>query len=336
MVIRTGLIGHGLAGAVFHEPLIRASRRLELAAVLTSRAHLLKVESLDDLLGRSDLVVIASPNQTHFPLAKAALEANRHVVVDKPFTVTTDEADELIAIADARNLVLSVFHNRRWDGDFLTLQRIIPELGEILLFEANWDRFRPAIKQGWREDPAPGAGILNDLGPHLLDQALKLFGMPEAIGADIEIQREGARVDDYFDIVLQYRAMRACLRSSSVMAAPRPRFAVHGTKGSFIKHGLDPQEAQLKAGERPADPGFGRGSEDGTLVLADGSLKTVPTRRGNYPAFYEGIAEAILEGAPPPVAPADARDGVLLINLARRASALWERLPVLAASSLEG
>lgn len=335
-MIKVGLIGYGLAGAVFHEPLIRACERLELSGVLTSRDHSLKVGSLDELLARTDLVVIASPNQTHFQLAMAALRKGRHVVVDKPFTLTSDEAEELIRLASAQGRLLSAFHNRRWDGDFLTVQRIIDDVGDVFLFEANWDRFRPSIKRGWREEPAPGGGLLSDLGPHLFDQALVLFGIPEAIDADIEVQRQFAKVDDYFEIILHYGRMRACLRSSSLIADPRPRFAVHGTNGSFVKHGLDPQEAQLKAGIRPGDESFGIGGRDGTLVLGDERAKCIPTERGNYLAFYQGIAAAILEGAPAPVSPEDALDGLLLIDLARRAAALGQRLPVPAASLPEG
>lgn len=336
MVIRTGLVGHGLAGSVFHEPLISACDRLELTAVLTSRDHPLKVDSLEHLLGRADLVVIASPNQSHFPLARASLEAGKHVVIDKPFTVTTEEARRLIEIASARELLLSAFHNRRWDGDFLTVEKMLPRLGEPLLFESNWDRFRPAIRKGWREVAEPGAGLLNDLGPHLVDQVLKLFGMPDFVDADIASQRDGAMVDDYFSLTLTFGRMRACLRSSSLMAAPRPRFGVHGTLGSFVKTGLDPQEAQLRAGMRPTDPGFGQDHVAGALVLADGSSSAVPTERSNYRAFYEKIASAILDGAPIPVRPEDAVQGLFLIDLARRAAALGERLPVPAASSPEG
>ena len=334
-MIRTGLVGYGLAGAVFHEPLIDSCDRLQLTAVLTSRRHRLKVETIDDLLSSVDLVVIASPNQTHFPLAKMALGAGRHVVVDKPFTLTTDEAEELIAIAKTRGLILSVFHNRRWDGDFLTVEKVLPGLGELFLFEGNWDRFRPAIKTSWREVPEPGAGVLNDLGPHLIDQVLKLFGMPDWVEADIGAQRDGALVDDYFAITLAFRRMRACLRSSSVVAAPRPRFGLHGTFGSFVKSGLDPQESQLRAGMRPRDPSFGQGGDDGRLILADGSKRRVSTERGNYRAFYEGIAAAILDGKNVPVRPEEARLGLLVIDLARRAAASGERLAVPAASSLE-
>jgi scyllo-inositol 2-dehydrogenase (NADP+) len=332
-VIRVGLAGYGLAGSVFHAPLIRACKRMELCAVLTSRDAPHRVSALDELIERSDLVVVASPNTTHFPIAKQALEAGRHVVVDKPFTVTISEADALIELAARHKLVLSVFHNRRWDSDYLTVRDMWPQLGEVLLFEANWDRFRPAIKQGWREVPQDGAGLFNDLGPHLIDQALQLFGRPDAVEADVLAQREAAGVDDYFDVTLHYGPARVCLRSSSVVAAPRPRFAVHGTQGSLVKLGLDPQEAQLKAGLDPRDPAFGIDAQPGTFTHPDGSTETVPPKRGNYLAFYEGIAAAILDGAPVPVAAEDAREGIALIDLARNAARLGRRLPNSAASS---
>jgi scyllo-inositol 2-dehydrogenase (NADP+) len=334
-VIRVGLAGYGLAGSVFHAPLIRACERMELSAVLTSRSVPERVSSLDELLERSDLVVVATPNTTHFALAAAALKAGKHVVVDKPFTVTVDEADELIALADERKRVLTVFHNRRWDSDFLTVRKLFPELGEVKLFEAHWDRFRPEIKQGWREEPEPGSGLLSDLGPHLIDQALMLFGMPDSLGADIFAQRGDAKVDDYFNLTLHYGAGRVCLKSSSLIAAPRPRFALYGTAGSFVKYVLDPQEAQLKAGIDPKADGFALDESDGTLTFGDGRTRKVPSERGDYLAFYEAVADAILDGAPPPVAPQDARDGLLLIDLARRAAAQGRTLPVPAASSTE-
>lgn len=332
-MIRIGLVGYGLAGAVFHAPLIRASPRMELSAVLTTRDAPRRVDSLEELLDACDAVVIASPNPTHFPIARAALAAGKHVVVDKPLTTSLAEADELIGLAASQGLALTVFHNRRWDGDFLTVRKILPGLGEIFLYEANWDRFRPEIRRGWREQPEPGSGLLGDLGPHLIDQALQLFGMPGAVSADIVAQRREARVEDYFDLTLDYGARRVCLRSSSLIAEPRPRFAVHGTDGSFVKHGLDPQEAQLKAGMQPTDARFGVDERHGELARADGRRAAVPTERGNYLAFYEAVAAAILDRAPPPVAPHDARDGLLVIDLARRAAALGRRLPVPAASS---
>jgi scyllo-inositol 2-dehydrogenase (NADP+) len=331
--IRVGLVGYGLAGSVFHAPLIGACPRLELAAILTTRDAPDRVSTFDELIDRSDLVVVASPNTSHFPLARRALEAGRHVVIDKPFTATVDEANQLIRIAARRELVLSPFHNRRWDGDFLTVRELLPGLGDVLLFEAHWDRFRPEIKQGWREVPGPGAGLWNDLAPHMVDQALLLFGMPDAVEAGILAQRRDALVDDYFDVTVHYGALRVCLRSSSLVAAPRPRFSIHGTGGSFVKSGLDPQETQLKASVLPGDPGYGMDVEHGTRIEADGSRGEVPTERGNYPAFYEAIAAAILDGAPVPVSAEDARDGLVVIDLARRAASSGQRMPFPGASS---
>jgi scyllo-inositol 2-dehydrogenase (NADP+) len=332
-VIRVGLIGYGLAGAVFHEPLIRACDGLELSAVLTSREHPLRVGSTEELFERCDLVVVASPNESHFPLARAALERGKHVVVDKPFTVALEQADELILLSHETERVLTVFHNRRWASDFLSVRKVLPKLCELFLVEANWDRFRPEVRQRWREQPGPGAGLLADLGPHMIDEALQLFGMPDALSADIFAQRPGATVDDYFDLRLDYGRHRVCLRASSLVSAPRPRFALHGSAGSFVKHGLDPQEAQLKAGMDPRDPRFGVEEHSGALTLPDGTVEQVPGERGSYLDFYEAVVRAIREGAPVPVAPEDARDGLMLIDLARRAAALGQRLPVPAASS---
>jgi scyllo-inositol 2-dehydrogenase (NADP+) len=335
-VIHVGLIGYGLAGAVFHEPLIRACEGLELTAVLTSREHLLRVGSLEELLERCDLVVVASPNDSHFPLARTALDAGKHVVVDKPFTITLEEADALISLAHEVNRMLTVFHNRRWAADFLTVRSVLPKLGELFLVEANWDRFRPEVRQRWREQPGPGAGLLADLGPHMIDEALQLFGTPDAISADIFAQRSGATVDDYFDLRLEYGRLRVCLRASSLVSERRPRFAVHGSGGSFVKHGLDPQEAQLSAGMDPTDPHFGIEGQNGTLTLPDGSVEEVPGERGRYLDFYKAVVAAIEHGAPVPVDPADARDGLLLIDLARRASERGQRVRVPAASPTEG
>ena len=327
-VLRVGLVGYGTGGSIFHAPLIRCCKRMQISGVLTSKEIPQRVRSFDELIARSELIVIASPNLTHFPFAKQALQAERHVVVDKPFTVTLDEADELIALAKQHKRSLSVFHNRRWDSDFLTVRQLIAQLGDVMLFEANWDRFRPAIKQGWREVAEPGSGLLNDLGPHMIDQALQLFGMPQAVEADIIAQRPSAVVDDYFDIRLHYGRSRILLRSSTLVTAPRPRFAVFGSAGSFVKYGLDPQEAQLKAGLKPGDSGFGIDQSDGTLTFADGRIETAPSKIGNYLAFYEAIADAILDGTPVPVAPEDARDGLALIDLARRAAEQGLRLAV--------
>lgn len=326
MSIKAGIVGYGMAGAIFHAPLIRNTDGLELSAVSTSRPESAPADVR--LLGHEaliadptvDLVVIASPNRFHFPLAEAALLAGKHVVVDKPFTVTTAEADALIALSKREGRLLTVFHNRRWDGDFLTVQALLRSgrLGGVMLFEAHWDRFRPAIKQGWREAPSHGAGLLFDLGPHLIDQAMLLFGRPHSAAIDQAVQRADAGVDDYFQITLRYGRMRAILSSSTLVARPRPRFALYGTNGAFVKYGQDPQEEMLRTGHAPADPDFGADRErmHGLFTSSDGQEEAVPTRPGRYLAFYEGVAEAIRSGAPAPVDPADARDGLALIEAA--------------------
>ncbi|MDP8912556.1 MAG: oxidoreductase [Pseudomonadota bacterium] len=338
--INVGLIGYGLAGATFHAPLIFSVDRFQLRAIATSRPVAITGQELrvtpdaqaileaDDI----DMVVIATPNELHFPTAQAALDAGKHVVVDKPFTLDVGQATALIAQAQERDRLLSVFHNRRWDGDYLTVRRLVTDgrLGEISLFEARWDRFRPAIKRGWREVPAQGAGLLNDLGPHLVDQALQLFGLPDAISGDVTAQRPGAAVDDYFELVLHYGRMRAILSASTLVAAPRPRFALHGSKGSFVKFGIDPQEAALKAGITPGTSGFGRDdpSRYGTLTDAEGRSQAVATEEGRYTAFYEAVADAILLRQPVPVDPADARTGLRIIEIARQSAREGRRLPL--------
>jgi scyllo-inositol 2-dehydrogenase (NADP+) len=327
-MVRVGLVGYGLAGRVFHAPLIRSCERLELAAIQTSREAPDRVDSFDELLAACDLVVIASPNQTHFPLANQALEAGKHVVIDKPFTVTVDEADALIATSERMQRVLTAFHNRRWDSDYLTLKRVIPRLGSIALFEAHWDRFRPAIKEGWRERDEPGGGVWYDLGPHMLDQALQLFGIPDAISADILAQRPDARAADYFDVSLHYGRARAVLRASALTTAPRPRFAVYGTEAAYVKYGLDPQESSLNQGADPLERDFGTDDRTGALTFPDGSVEDVPNERGNYRSFYEAVAASILDGAPVPVDPRDARDGLALISLAHLAAESGQTLPV--------
>jgi scyllo-inositol 2-dehydrogenase (NADP+) len=319
-LIRTALIGRGMAGTVFHAPLIRAVPELELAAVAGSADAAAAIAD-----PATDLVVVATPNSTHFPLAAAALEAGKHVVIDKPFAVTSAEADALIALAAERGRMLTVFHNRRWDGDFMSVRALVEagRLGEVALFEAHWDRFRPAIKQGWRETEGEGTGLFFDLGPHMIDQALQLFGPPEAVTADIAVQRAAARVDDYFHVTLRYGRMRAILSASTLSAKPRPRFLIFGSEGAFEKHGLDPQEAALKAGGVPEDPGFGEDEPrlHGVFTDAQGISETVPTVRGRYLSFYEGVAEAILRGGAPPVDPADARLGLRIVELARLSAA---------------
>jgi scyllo-inositol 2-dehydrogenase (NADP+) len=340
-MIRTGLIGFGLGGTAFHAPLIDAVPELALAAIVTSRAAAVHerypgvqvVPDVEALLADPgiELVVVSTPNDTHFPLAQAALEAGKHVVIDKPFANSVAEAEALVALAAARGRVLSVFHNRRWDSDFLTLRKLLDEgrLGEVTLYEARWDRFRPGLRDSWHETAGPGGGVLIDLGPHLIDQALAFFGPPESIAADIAGQREGSQVDDYFELTLHYGQMRAILSSASIVPAPRPRFAVHGTRASFVKHGLDPQEAQLRGGGSADDPGHGveDAANHGLLIGGDGARQVVPSERGDYRRFYSGVAQAIRGDAASPVSPADALAGLRIVELARQSAREGRSLP---------
>lgn len=329
--IRTGLIGYGTAGAVFHAPLIAAAPGLRLTAIASRRADEIArdfpeakaYENPQSLIDDPDieLVVVATPNETHASLARAALEAGKHVVVDKPFTLDAGEAEALIALADAAGRKLSVFQNRRWDSDFLTVRRLVDDgrLGEIAYYEAHFDRFRPEIKQGWRETEAPGAGLLYDLGAHLIDQALVLFGLPQAVTADVTRQRAAARADDYFHVVLDYGRRRAVLHASVLVRDPGPRYLVHGDGGSFVKYGIDGQEAALREGRRPGGEGWGEDDPAlfGRFTDADGTAATIDSLPGRYTAYYDGIAASIREDAPLPVEAREARDVIRVIEAAQ-------------------
>src|SRR5467141_2535297 len=281
-MLNVGLVGFGFAGQVFHAPVIRAIAGLRLAAIVQRSGGSDFVHSVEDLLTKDiDLVVIATPNTSHHPIAKQCLLAGRHVVIDKPFTTSLAAAEELVRLAADKRRVLSVYHNRRYVGDFVTVRQLLSEgaLGRVVMFESHFDRFRPERKPAaWREQPLPGSGLWFDLGAHLVDLALVLFGLPQAIGADIRIEREGAVVDDAFDVALHYPHMRALLRASMLVASPGPTFAVHGTQGSFIKYGLDPQEAALKAGRTPDEANWDREPPDryGKLTTPAG-IRTIPT-----------------------------------------------------------
>jgi scyllo-inositol 2-dehydrogenase (NADP+) len=331
-MLHVALVGFGFAGSVFHAPVISAVEGLRLAAIVRRNgepverypdAHVIR--TMDELLHLPvDLVVICTPNQTHFPLTKRCLEAGRHVVVDKPFTTTFAEAEELIGLADARRRILSVYHNRRYVGDFQTVRALIEEraMGSVVSYEAHFDRFRPELKQNaWREEAGPGSGVWFDLGPHLLDQALVLFGAPEAITADIRIERSGARTDDAFDVMLRYPTMRAHLRASVLRAAPGPTFAVHGTGGSYVKYGLDPQEEALKAGRTPTEADWDAEPENsyGLLTNAAG-VKRIRTVRSSFVRYYENVRDVILGRAQLEVTPAQALNAMRGLELAVESS----------------
>ena len=306
--IRVGLIGYGYASKTFHAPLIAGTPGMTLAAVSSSDAtkvhadwptvpvvsepkHLFNDPNID-------LIVIPTPNDTHFPLAKAALEAAKHVVVDKPFTVTLSQARELDALARSSGRLLSVFHNRRWDSDFLTVKALLSEgtLGEIVYFESHFDRFRPQVRNRWRELAGPGSGIWYDLAPHLLDQTVNLFGLPVSMTVDLAQLRPGAQTTDYFHAILSYPQRRVVLHGTMLAAAESARYILHGTRGSYVKFGLDPQEDRLKNGERLPQEDWGYDMRDGVVTRVEGEEmveETLLTLPGNYPAFYASVRDAL-------------------------------------------
>src|SRR5438128_3986198 len=307
-MLNVGLVGFGFAGKTFHAPVIRVVEGLRLTTIVQRHgggapdpryADVELVRSVDELLARTvDLVVIATPNTSHHPIAKQCLQAGRHVVIDKPFTTTVAEAEDLVQLAEAKRRVLSAYQNRRYVGDFVTLQTLLSEgvLGRVTAFESHFDRFRPELRPGaWREEAQPGSGIWFDLGAHLLDQALVLFGSTRAVFADIRVERDGAAADDAFDVTLYYPRMRALLRASMLALSLGPTFAVHGTKGSFVKYGLDPQEAALKSGRTPDESHWDSEPPElyGKLTTPEGT-RTVPTIPSSFTQYYENIRDAIL------------------------------------------
>jgi len=306
-MIGIGIIGYGMATKVFHRPLIESVEGLKIVGVLRrSTAEAIDVALVTDLadflaLPGLQVVVITTPNESHYPLAEACLEAGKAVVVDKPFTVTAREADDLIAMAQTKKLPLTVFHNRRYDGDFLVIQHLLRDrtLGRLVSFESTFDRFRPELRPGaWREGKEPGAGILYDLGPHLIDQALVLFGKPEAVFAQVRCERDGSVADDAFDLALRYDGLKVLLRASMLSAVARPRFLLQGTKGSYVKYDLDEQERLLKSGVRPLDPNWNKAqNQPGKIVLQRGQevvTSEVPTPLGDYRRFYVNVRDALL------------------------------------------
>jgi predicted dehydrogenase len=339
-----GLVGYGLAGSVFHAPLIAATEDLTLDTVVTShperqeqaRAEFPDVRlatAPDELFDRADeldLVVVASPNKTHVPLATAALKAGLPVVVDKPIAGTAAEARGLAALAEERGLLLSVFQNRRWDNDFLTVRRLIShgELGDVWRFESRFERWRPQPKGGWREsgDPAEIGGLLYDLGSHVVDQALVLFGPATQVYAETDIRRPGAETDDdTFIAVTHASGVRSHLYVSATTAQLGPRFRVLGSRAGYVKYGLDPQEAALREGLRPG-PQWGAEPESlwGRLGSGQSPLTgggdPVPTLPGDYPAYYAAVAAALTGAGPNPVTALEAAAALDVLEAARRSA----------------
>lgn len=334
MTIQAGIIGYGLSGSVFHVPILTSVPDFSVRTVVSSNPDKVHrdlpgtkvVGTVDELLADSELqvVIVTSPNTTHYQYAKQAIAAGKHVVVEKPFTVTSAEADELIELARQQDVLLTVYHNRRWDNDFLTVRNLLDmrALGNLSLYQAHFNRYRPEVKEErWREQEIPGSGILYDLGPHLIDQALFLFGMPSSLWADLQIERKDSQVTDYFHLVLAYESHRVVLHAGSLVRQAGPKFELHGDLGSFLKYGIDPQEEQLKQGMRPGDTGwgedqpeqYGRLATEFSGLAVQGEIETLP---GRYQAFYQGLAEAILGGGPLPVSAEDARDVIRIIEYA--------------------
>ena len=330
--MRVGIVGFGLAGRVFHAPLIHAVEGLEVSVVVTTSAeraaqardvypYALVVPSVEEAFGEADLIVVATSNRSHAPIALQAIERGLPVVVDKPFAVTADEAQRVL---DAGGRV-TVFQNRRWDGDFLTAQRLVREgaLGDVVRFDSRFERFRPEIKQGWREmgDPEEGGGQLLDLGAHLIDQAMVLFGAPTHVYAEVRTLRPDAEVDDDVFVALEHPGrVRSHLWMGAVAPLNGPRLQVSGLGGGFAVDGLDPQEPQLAEGLQPGDEGFGERGEPGRLVDASGATTEIAIERGRYEEFYAGVRRWLEDGAPPPVDPADSVAGLRVLEAARRSA----------------
>ena len=332
--ISTAIIGFGLSGKVFHAPFLHTHPGFKIKTVV-ERHHedskeiypYVEVEKdykvvLDD--PEIDLVAVCTPNTLHFPMVKDCLLAGKHVVIEKPFTPTSAEAYQLIEIAKQQNRKIFVFQNRRFDGDFLTIQNILSQnlLGDIKEFESHFDRFRPDLPDfAWRDENLPGGGILFDLGSHLIDQAVTLFGEPEAIFADIRKQRAGSKVDDYFEVQLYFRDTKAILKAGMMVRQLGPRFILHGNKGSFVKYGLDPQEGRLVEGLMPHNPEWGKESEEnwGWMNTNIGDLNydgNIETCAGAYQRFYKNVYDVIVNGSEMSIKPEEAAQVINLIEMA--------------------
>jgi scyllo-inositol 2-dehydrogenase (NADP+) len=351
--INTAVIGFGLAGQVFHAPFVSAVPGLKLEAIVQRKGdeaanaypNTRILRSVEEAFSDPtiQLIVVGTPNATHYALAKQALLAGKHVVIDKPFAATSAEAKELGELAAARNLILAPFHNRRWDGDFLTVRKLLKEqaVGRLVTYESHFDRFRPLPREAtWKEAGNAANGMLFDLGPHLVDQALVLFGVPETITASVRKDRDDTAIEDAFDITLDYPRLRAHCRATMLACLNAPRFLLHGTKGSFRKYGLDPQEPALVAGAKvpPMCEGNWLAENDsawGTLTVAPDpadpiTLVSTPiqTEFGDYRSYYANVRDAINGTAPLAVTPEDGYRVIRLLELARQSSAEGRTLPV--------
>jgi predicted dehydrogenase len=340
--IRTAIIGYGYVGRTFHAPLIRATPGLALTVIGSSQPEDAIHETAPDVRVVSDplaaatdpevdLVVIASPNDSHAMLAEAALGAGKHVVVDKPFTVTLAEARQVAAAAARARRLLSVFQNRRWDSDFLTVQAALASgrLGTLVQFESRIDRYRPVAQDRWREMPAPGGGLWFDLGAHLVDQALLLFGLPQSVTLHTASQRRAETAPDWFLAVLTYPHLHAILSAGVLVSGGSARFMLHGTAASLVKAGVDVQEAQLREGVAPGDLDWGIDLDAAKLFDgATGEIELVSAADGDYRRYYEGVRDAILGAAPNPVTPTEAIAVMAVIAAGEESAALGRSMPL--------
>ncbi len=336
--IRTGLASYGMSGRVFHAPFLETNPGYILKTVLerTPKGSKEKypgvniVTSYEELLSDKniDLIVVNTPDHTHYELVKNALNAGKHVVVEKPFVVESSDGEELIKIAKEENLVLSVFQNRRWDGDFLTVKKVVKDglLGRLVEYEAHFDRYRNFIKENtWKEEEEKGTGVLYNLGSHLIDQALVLFGLPELVNANIRTFRAGGKVNDYFDIRLEYPNFRVILRSSYLVREPGPTYILNGINGSFVKYGTDPQEELLNKGVLPVGKKWVKEKEDfwgllNTSINGKDIRERIITLPGNYNEFYNNVYKAIKEDVELAVKPGEALDVIRIIEMAIRSN----------------
>ncbi|SIT80118.1 Predicted dehydrogenase [Pontibacter indicus] len=340
--INIGLLGFGMAGRVFHAPIVSAVDGLKLSKIKATRSESIAlarvlypdaavVTDTSSVLEdpEIDMVIVATANDTHFELAKAALQAGKHVVVEKPFTVTSSEASELIELAKSQGRLLTVYQNRRWDSDFRTVKKLLENklLGRLVEYEAHFDRFRPIpASSTWKEEDLPGTGILYDLGAHLIDQALVLFGTPQQVYADLRTQRSGGKITDSFDLTLYYASgLKAILKAGMLVRQPGPRFMLSGDKGSFVKHGLDVQEAALKAGFAPSGADWGLEPEEiwgklDTELNGQQLIGKIKSEPGDYRGFYENVRDAVLGIAELEVKPEQALNTIRIIELAMQSS----------------
>lgn len=339
--IRVGVIGFGLAGKIFHTAVVAETPGLELACIVQRSGDEAKraysgmriARSIEEMLEDKSihLVVVGTPSYAHYEHGMQCLRAGRNVMIDKPFALTSAEAQELIDEARKQGVLLTAYQNRRWDGGFVTLKNVLASgrLGRIVSYDAYFDRFREAPRLDvWRESGGPGGGTLFDLGSHLIDQATALFGNPKSICADVRIDRENGVVDDAFDVMLKFDGITARLHATNTAAKAGPVYLVHGTKGSFVKWGLDPQEDALKAGAKFSDPGFGEEPESkwGALFIAGQPEEKVKTAPGDYRGIYANVRDAILGKAKLEVTPEQAWRTTRLIELARKSSAEGRRI----------